>query len=289
VTRTICWSAILCCVVAANPLFAQEDDLRRMRGDWEVIELVEDGKVIPKQAIPDWLPSGGRIQIEDNAIVIHSTKDQKRHVRIFSVDATQYPRTIKITDAHKQETEGIYKFDENRLVVCLSDTGDKAPADFSAKAGSGRALLVMQPAKPATTANVKPAPEKPKQEETPAANILTDADVTKLLPGAWKYDDSAGALYLLLRSNGKFSTTREYEEQRLFQRVFVQTPVTSGTWKVEGGTLKLHVTASIHADRVGNTFGFAVRSISEKDLIFVDFLGHIGRARKIGALASDNR
>jgi uncharacterized protein (TIGR03067 family) len=273
-----------------SPLLAQEDDLRRMRGDWEVVELVEDGKVIPRQAIPDWLPSGGRIQIEDNAIVIHSITDQKRHVRVFSIDATKYPRSIKITDAHKQETEGIYKFDENKLVVCLSDTGDKAPTEFSAKEGSGRALLVMQPAKgaaPTATAKPKPAPEKPKPEETPAATVLTDAEVSKLLQGAWKYDDSVGALYVMFRSNGTFSTTREYQELRLFQRVFVQTPVTSGTWKVERGTLKFHVTTSIYADRVGNTFGFAVRSISDKDMIFIDYLGHVGRAKKMVAQAAE--
>ena len=276
------WSVILSCLASTTTLFAQEDELKRMRGQWEVVEFVEDGKVIPKQAIPEWLPSGGQLEIEDNAIVIHSSVDKKKHVRIFSIDAAVYPHTITITDSNKEETHGIYRFDEGRLVVCLSETGEKIPTEFSAKEGSKRILIVMQPAKAAVKPTPKPVPEKtPKADDLPAATVLTDADVTKMLEGPWRYDDSVGALFVLFRNNGTFTTTREYQELRLFQRVFVQTPVTSGTWKVERGTIQFHVTSSIYPDRVGKTFGFAVRSMSDKDFIFVDYLGHIGRAKKV--------
>ena len=278
-----CWSAVLACLVSTTTLLAQEDDLKRLSGQWEVTELVEDGKVIPRQAIPDWLPSGGRLMIEDNAIMIHSSADNKKHIRVFSIDATRYPRTIKMTGTNKEEIQGIYRFDEDRVIVCLADPADKAPDEFSAKEGTKRMLLVMQRVTPAgkTTAKPKVEEKDPKPEDVPAATILTDGDVAKLSEGAWKYDDSQGSLFLQMRSNGTFSTTREFQELRLFQKVFVQTPVTAGTWKVERGTIKFHVTSSIYADRVGNTFGFAVRSISSKDMIFVDYLGRVGRAKKI--------
>jgi len=272
-------------VAMAVPGMAQEDQLKRLRGSWEVVELVEDGKVIPKQAIPEWLPSGGRLEIDENAIIIHDHTDQKKHVRVFEIDATQYPHTITITDAKKDKTQGIYRFDENRLVVCLAEGGEKPPTEFSAKEGSRRILMVMQPAKGAAAAAPAPAaPAKPaKTDSLPAAVVVTDQDVTRMLDGIWRLEDSVGSLFVLFRSNGTFSTTREVQELRLFQRVFVQTPVTAGTWKVERGTIKFHVTSSIHPDRVGNTFGFAVRSISQTDMIYIDYLGHVGRARKVGA------
>ena len=279
----VCWSVMLAIVTSTTSLVAQDDALKRMRGHWEVIELVEDGKVIPKAAIPEWLPSGGQLEIEDNAIVIQSHADNKKHVRIFEIDATQYPPTITITDSSKEQTKGIYKFDENRLVVCLSDTGEKAPTEFSAKEGSKRILMVMQ-SKKAAAAKVAPMPtfdKASKPDQVPAATVLTDADVTRMLEGAWRYDDSVGALFVKFRSDGTFSTTREFQELRLFQKVFVQTPATSGTWKVERGTIKFHVISSIYPDRVGNTFGFAVRSMSATDFIFVDYLGHVGRAKKL--------
>ena len=102
-----CWSAVLACLVSTTTLLAQEEDLKRLSGQWEVTELVEDGKVIPRQAIPDWLPSGGRLVIEDNAIMIHSSADNKKHIRVFSIDATRYPRTIKMTGTNKEEIQGI--------------------------------------------------------------------------------------------------------------------------------------------------------------------------------------
>jgi uncharacterized protein (TIGR03067 family) len=279
--KLVCWTAVFL-IAASATLVAQENELKKLHGQWEVTELVEDGKVIPRQAIPDWLPSGGRLDIADNAIMINSTVDNKKHVRIFSIDATQYPHTITLTGTNKEEIRGIYKFDESRLIVCLSDPSDKSPGEFSAKEGTKRMLLVLQPVTAAAKATTKPAPEKnPKPEEVPAATVLTDADVTKLSEGVWKYDDTQGSLFIQMRNNGTFSTTREFQELRLFQKVFVQTPVTAGTWKVERGTIKFHVNSSIHPDRVGSTFGFAVRSISAKDLIFVDYLGRVGRAKKI--------
>ena len=278
-------SVSLTCLLLTTTLMAQEEDLKRFAGHWDVTELVEDGKVIPRQAIPDWLPSGGRLEIADNAIIIHSTVDNKKHVRLFSIDATQYPRGITLTGTNKEVIPGIYRFDENRLIVCLADPGDKAPTDFSAKEGTKRMLLVMQPAAASGKGTPKPADKNQsasaKADDQVVATVLTDDDVAKLAGGVWKIDDTQGSLFIQIRNDGTFSTTREFQELRLFQKVFVQTPVTGGTWKVERGTIKFHVTSSIHPDRVGNTFGFAVRSISTKDMIFVDYLGHVGRAKKI--------
>ena len=45
-------------VVAAD----KDSDLKQFQGKWEVVELVEDGKVIPREAIKEWLPSGGQFE-----------------------------------------------------------------------------------------------------------------------------------------------------------------------------------------------------------------------------------
>jgi hypothetical protein len=38
------------------------------------------------------------MELVDNAIVFTSPKDGKRHARVFSLDATTYPRQINIID-----------------------------------------------------------------------------------------------------------------------------------------------------------------------------------------------
>jgi len=71
------------------------------------------------------------------------------------------------------------------------------------------------------------------------------------------------------------------QELRLFHKTFVQTPVSSGTWQVQKGDLLLQVTSSIHASRAGQRLPFTIRSISAKDVIFVDYLGRLAQATKV--------
>lgn len=274
-------------LLVAAPLRAADKDpeLKQFAGHWEVIELVEDGHVIPREAIREWLPSGGRLEIADSAIMFTSPEDGKKHVKLFTIDATQYPRGIDIVTREKKDAVGIYRFDEGRLVVCLCDPTDGArPADFSAKEGSKRMLMVLKRiAAPAAEEKPAPVPANPPTTggKGIAARVLTDADATKLLQGTWRYKDDAGALLVTLAGNGTWSSVREVQELRLFQKVFVRTPISSGKWSVQNGTLTFHCTASVHINRVNQQLPFTVRSISEGDFIFVDYMGRLGKAVKV--------
>src|SRR5690349_21306836 len=74
----------------------KDADLKPFEGSWEAVELSEDGHVVPREAISEWLPSGGRFEIADNAIIVTSPHDGKKSAKLFSIDATQYPRGIDI-------------------------------------------------------------------------------------------------------------------------------------------------------------------------------------------------
>src|ERR1700759_354452 len=104
-------------VFAANDATAQDKSLK---GNWQAVELVDNGRVIAPEAIPGWMPSGGRIEILDNSIVFTSPKDGKRYSRVFSVDATTYPRQLNIYDDGKLSGQGIYRIEEGRLIACIS-------------------------------------------------------------------------------------------------------------------------------------------------------------------------
>lgn len=281
-------------VSMASVAAANDAELQRLQGHWEVIELAEDGKVVPPNAIEDWLPSGGRIEIADNAIVTISPDTGKKQVKVFSVDATQYPKTIEITSRDKREVWGIYKFDKDQLQVCLVDAEEATrPQEFSAKAGSKRMLMTLKPVgrkvaadERQPTKTEKPGGQAPAAHPEPStaglARFLSDDDATKLLRGTtWMYKDSQGALVLTLNSDGGFSTTREATQMRLFKKVFVTTPVSSGNWNVVKGTLWFHVKASTHPERVNTKAPFALRMITDKDLIFVDYVGHVGEAVRV--------
>ncbi|MFO0917676.1 MAG: TIGR03067 domain-containing protein [Planctomycetaceae bacterium] len=277
------WS---CLLLAAVPVFAadQDEELKPLQGRWEVIELSEDGHVIPKEAIREWLPSGGKLEISDNAIITVSPQDGKRHAKIFTIDATQFPKGLEIATREKKEATGIYRIADGQLVVCLIDPEDgPRPEDFSAKKGSKRMLMVLKHVGQAGAGSKEPAPEEPraKSGDGVSAKVLTDAEVTKLMNGVWRYTDEAGALVMTMNGDGTWSSIREVQEMRLLQRVFVRTPISSGKWDVRNGTLTFHCTSSIYASRVNQQLPFTVRSVSDRDFIFVDYMGRLGKAVRI--------
>lgn len=250
-----------------------------MQGRWEVVELVEDGKVVPREAIREWLPSGGKLEISENAVIF--TSDGDKQVKLFSVDATQYPRRIDLISKEKTDAVGIYRLDDGKLVLCLIDPAEGSrPDEFSAKEGTHRMLMVLEPRKDSKSA-ATPAPPSTKPSTDGIAKPLTDEEVTRLLKGTWRYVDDIGALYASFAADGTFSTVREVQQIRLFQKAFVRTPVSSGRWSVSRGTLTFTITASTHPDRLNKQFPFAVRSISDRDFIFVDYMGRVGKAVRV--------
>src|SRR5215471_13371346 len=88
-------------VFSGSSVLGQDTGYRDLKGTWQAAELVDNGKVIPSDAIPGWLPSGGRIEIVDNTIIFTSPKNGERYARVFSIDAAVYPRQINLMDDGK--------------------------------------------------------------------------------------------------------------------------------------------------------------------------------------------
>jgi uncharacterized protein (TIGR03067 family) len=275
--------------VLAMPILvvADEEELRRLQGKWEVIELVEDGHVIPQNAIEDWLPSGGRVEIIDSTIVSVSPHDGKREVKVFSIDAAEFPKGIEIRARDQREAWGIYQFDDDRLVICLVDHEDGSrPENFSAREGSRRMRMTLKPVGRKVAADTKKTDRKEPSEPTSAQpavpHLASDAEVTSLLSDSvWRYKDANGALVISLKGNGTFSTVRESTQMRVFQKVFVRAPISCGDWSVQNGKLWLHVQTSVDPTRVNARQPFTLRVVTEKDMIFVDYVGHVGQAVRV--------
>jgi uncharacterized protein (TIGR03067 family) len=272
-------------ILAASSAAVAQD--AALNGSWQAVELVDNGRVIAPEAIPGWLPSGGRIEIIDNSIVFTSPKDGKRHARVFSVDATTYPRQLNVFDDGKLSGHGIYRVEDGRLVVCLSPPSKAPrPTDFSARDNSQRVMIVFtqKDTKPipgtasAQTVSTTPILNLPNPPALPAVKPLSDTDIATWLPGTWKFKDAYGEFFLSLDRNGTFSTFRESVETSAFQKVFRKLPLSSGTWKLKSGQVVLQCTSSIYVDRLCKTFPFTIRSVDATNMEFVDYAGNTGKA-----------
>jgi uncharacterized protein (TIGR03067 family) len=292
-------------------------ELKRFQGSWRVAELIDNGRVIPQEDIKNVLPSGGRAEIVSNTIQFKSSAVGKA-AKVFSVDPTVYPKAITVSALARPEGWGIYRFEEERLIICMSDPAvAQRPTGFSSRSGSNHMLMVLERANtvkvsPATQTTavgtpkprVIPAPRPPSIPQTqpdaklvnvqppapPAvgppptaatARVLTDAEVRNMLRGSWRLNDGAGVLQINFDPNGSYRSYREVQSPNTFYKVFVQSPVAAGTWSVQSGNLIFVVTSSTDRNRVNSTDHVAVRSISAQDLIFVDSVGRVGKAVKL--------
>jgi uncharacterized protein (TIGR03067 family) len=285
---------IFCIIIlASSSAIAQNQGYVEMRGTWQATELVDNGRVIPVESIPGWLPSGGRIEIVDNSIVFTSSRDGQRHARVFSIDATMYPRQLNVMDEGQITGQGIYRIDEGRLVVCLSPPNTTLrPTDFSAREGSQRVLIVFertdakktpstvsQPVSAISALNLPlPPANSPSQ---PVVNPLTDADIRRLVPGTWKCNDAYGAFFFTLDKNGTYSTYRESVETSALQKVFRKLPLSSGTWSLKNGQAVLQCTSAVHVDRLYKSFPFLIRSVTPTEMMVVDYANNVVKAVRV--------
>ena len=305
----------LSAILLANAAFADQEseEFKQLRGHWQITQLVDDGRVIAPDAIQSMFPSGGRVEIVDNTILFTSRLDGQKRTKTISVDASSYPKGVAISTRDRTEGWGIYQFDNGRVVMCISDPSvAPRPTDLSARTGSKRMLMTLErtsessewqgvnqtveskpnlppppastpkpPATPPTNPPIsQPAPPAAKPSVDVTARVLTDAEVLVMLRGTWKFNDGQGVLNVTLKPDGTYFSTREVSGADTFHRVFMPTPVSNGTWSVTNGQLKFHVTSSVYTDRINQTIPLVARSVSPSDLIYIDYLGRMGRAVK---------
>jgi uncharacterized protein (TIGR03067 family) len=302
----VAWIAIVQATHSAESC-GQDQAYREVQGQWQVVEVVDNGRSIPREAIPTFLPSGGLLEIVDSTILFQSRQDGQRHARSFVLDATSFPKLMNLVQDRKLYAQGIYQIAQGRLVVCFSPVGQAPrPTEFAAPEGSRRALMVLErvnakpptatpvattvtlpppPTTPPTPAPPTPAPPAPTVAPAPVAvtpvamtTALSEADVRRLLPGTWQLADAYGALFLALRADGIYETYRETVSTSAFQKVFSKVPVSSGTWSYSNGAVVFNCTSASQPERVHRTFPFFVKSISPAELVFVDYAGKTGKA-----------
>lgn len=308
----LCLVAAVAQLICAGNVMGRAPELDPLQGKWQVVELVIDGNVIPPEQIRYKLPSGGKIDVIDNAFIFKSPSDGQQHARTFQVDATRFPKQIFLTSDHGP-VQGIYEIRGGQLLLCTSDPlRPGVPTEFAAPKGTGRMLMVMGrpeaiakvgggPTTVATpVASTKPSitlPAPPTSGVTqpptavpassvstsvvntvpPPLRVITDTELAQKLVGMWKHVDGEGVLYVTLNANGSFTTQREFQDTQTFNRVFTNTFVSVGNWSVAKGALVLQIKSSWRPERVNQMITVQVRSINSKEVVYVDQLGRSSR------------
>jgi uncharacterized protein (TIGR03067 family) len=124
----------------ADETTAQE--LERQQGTWQVVSSIRDGM----EGDPEIVASIRRIVTGDHVVWERDGKPFSGST-IVVIPGTD-PRGIDVIPdggpARGKRVLGIYKFDDERLVLCMADADQPRPTTFSAETASRQTLMVFK-------------------------------------------------------------------------------------------------------------------------------------------------
>jgi uncharacterized protein (TIGR03067 family) len=119
-------------------------DQKGLEGTWEVVELVDNGKSVPKDELKI-----AKIVFKADKMTLHWPNKRPRDFTC-ALDAKKKPKAIDLTalrGAHKGKVNpGIYQLEGDTLTLCLpSFPGEKGrPAKFKSAPGSELSLMILK-------------------------------------------------------------------------------------------------------------------------------------------------
>ena len=129
------------CLAADAPQEAAKNDLESLQGTWSVVTLENDGTPSPPESV-----KGSTFVVKGDRYTLKGGQDTFRGT--LKLDPTKKPKALDATfvdddGKDKGKAQGIYELDGDRLRICWRE-GDKRPAEFASKPGSGARLIVLK-------------------------------------------------------------------------------------------------------------------------------------------------
>jgi uncharacterized protein (TIGR03067 family) len=132
---------IVAIALAAASLNAQDGDLKKLQGTWNIVSLELNGETMPVSAMGNarFVIQGDHFTAQGMGATYEGT---------LEVDASATPKNINMNFTAGPEkgnkSLGIYELDGDNLRICLTTRGDVRPKSFAAPPGTGFALEVWK-------------------------------------------------------------------------------------------------------------------------------------------------
>jgi uncharacterized protein (TIGR03067 family) len=252
-------------VVACGLVTTHVADAQSLDGTWEITTVIDDGRVIEPTDVLLNYAADGRVVIRGQSVELVVPMTFQRKQLPFVVDDTKSPMTVDLAGAQKTGGRGIFMASRDTLLLCLSSRDKGRPASFASLPGSGNLLITLR----RTTAN---NPNQP-FPQPPSVPSYEDEQLRRMLVGTWGHQDNESIHYITLGGDGSMRATMQWKDQ--FKQMFHQDVRSSGTWKVQDGTVVVNITQSTDKERRGQVGSFRVRSINGSELVAVDYNGQV--------------
>ena len=153
---SLCFLLLVGCATCVPSLFADEvkpkkeakDDANILEGSWNGIALEVDGKKVPVEVLEKLK---GRFTFKGLELLMTDTTPISGGKATVKLDSGKTPKQIDLTGIEGagkgKTTQGIYKFEKDRLFICLRgpEFAEKGrPTEFKTEVGSGLGLMTLE-------------------------------------------------------------------------------------------------------------------------------------------------
>jgi uncharacterized protein (TIGR03067 family) len=127
---------------AQAPEIASQGAITEIEGEWQMVSCIRNGDALDETMVK----TGRRVTRGSQTSV--SFGDQLFLQASFTVDASQYPKTIDLANtrgpAAGKTQLGIYELEGEVMKICYAGPRTPRPADYSATKGDGRTVAVWK-------------------------------------------------------------------------------------------------------------------------------------------------
>lgn len=149
-TRRRLLIVLFLCSASAHAADKAADEMKKLQGEWQVVEVQVKGKKLTKDNDPQ--TKDMQFVIKDLIMTARSQSSGAERKKTFKLDPSKSPKSIDITslDGHEkgQTAACIYKLEKDRLTICVPyfppADPSKRPTEFKAGADDGMMPLVLE-------------------------------------------------------------------------------------------------------------------------------------------------
>jgi uncharacterized protein (TIGR03067 family) len=131
-------------LLAADP---GKSDLDNLQGTWLTVSLVSNGKTVVDENVP---PKPGPVTklIYEGSKWKVTVGEKTVATGTWKIDSAKNPKELDVMDEsgtiNDQTKRAIYELEGDTFRYCIGPAGKPRPTEFSAKEGSGNALIVSR-------------------------------------------------------------------------------------------------------------------------------------------------
>jgi len=134
-------------ILTAGLALGSQSDLDRLQGTWRTVSLVNDGKRLVGENVPQQPGPATKLVYEGDRWLI-KVGGKTVASGIFKIDAARAPKEIDVLDESGMKNDrtklGIYELDGDKYTYCLAPAGKPRPSEFASPEGRGYSLGVSE-------------------------------------------------------------------------------------------------------------------------------------------------